>query len=315
MNDFSLISSDMLLNRLKDELSTFDANGLIDVGRLMNQLVWFSQQLGLSVFGYEELVINLNNHRTELPCNFYLLDSAWLCDGACEIFNEAEGGGLAFQAKSVAITERSCENILNYGNCGNPDPHGLYPYAVDACVQDKVLAKVVTREYIKTSPSDNAGYRRQWRHPKLLRLNNKKNVQNLCTKDCQNLFSHFPEEISINRQGSNYYLYSTLKNPIIYIKYFAYPIGEDGLPLIPEDRILQEALFKHLVAYFLRMTWTNGDDNNMADKVKYWDTQADLGLAQAKNLVKLPSYNTMIQMARRTRNKWDSFQVLWANHI
>ena len=313
--DFSLISSEMLFNRISEELSTYSSNSLLDVAKFYPQLVWFSQQLGLSVFGYEEVVINLNNHRAELPCNFYLMDSAWLCDEFGYDGNEGElangGRTLNFQAKAVVYTERSCETVLNHANLGNPDPDGLYPYSVDACVQDTVLARTTTREYVISDHNDEAGRQhRRWHNPILLRLNNRKSVRNLCTHDCQNLFSKNPNEISINKQGSNYYLYSTLKNPIIYVKYFAYPLGEDGLPLIPEDRILQEALFKHLVAYFLRMLWTNGEDNNMADKVKYWDAQADLALGQAKTLIKLPSFNNMIQMGRRVRNKWNSFEVL-----
>ena len=322
--DFNLISGEMLFSRISEELSTYNSNSLLDLGKFYPQLVFFSQQLGLSVFGYEEVVINLQNHRAELPCNFYLLDSAWLCDefGYDEHQDyttpEIGNGGKSFnfQAKSVVYTERSCDTVLNHANCSLPDTNKLYPVAIDACVQDTVLARTTTREYVITDHNDEAGRQhRKWHNPILLRLNNRKSVRNLCSHDCQNLFSKYPSEISINKQGSNYYLYSTLKNPVIYVKYFAYPLDENGLPLIPEDRILQEALFNHLVAYFLRMLWTNGEDTNMADKVKYWDMKADFSMTQAKNLVKLPSFSTMIQVARRTRNKWNSYQVLWANHF
>lgn len=316
-NDFVLVDSERLMSRLKDELSTYDAQGLLDIGRLYSQLKWFSTQLGLSVYGYEELVINLNNYRAELPCNFYLLDSAWLCGNNWrndENFTGTDGQVLNFQAKSQVYTERICEEVINHGNCSlSPIANSIYPVSVNACVQDKVLNRTTTREYVASNP-DNI-YNRTWYNPKLLRLNNKKSVRQMCSKNCANMFSHYPEEISINKQGDSYYLYSTIQHPTIYIKYFSYPIDPDtSLPLIPEDAILQEALYWHLVHYFIQGLFINGEDNNLADKLKYLTEKKDFHMGAALSLVKLPSYNTMIEMGRRVRNKWSSYEVMNSLH-
>lgn len=319
--DFNLVSSERLMARIQDELSTYSANGLLDTGRLYSQLKWFATNLGLAVYGYDELVINLNNYRAELPCNFYLLDSAWLCENNWRNSGQFDGCGtgadgqvLNFQAKSQVYTERICEDVINPGNCSlSPTANSIYPVSVNACVQDKVLNRTTTREYVASNPNNE--YNRTWHNPRLLRLNNKKSIRQMCSGRCANMFSHYPEEISISMQNGSYYLYSTLQHPTIYIKYYAYPIdAESGLPLVPEDAILQEALYWHLVHYFIQGLFINGEDNNLENKLKYLTQKREESLGAALSYIKLPSYNTMIEMGRRVRNKWNSYEVLQTYH-
>ena len=176
MADYEMISSDRMMARLEDELSKFAANNVLDTGKLYTQIKWFSQLLNIAVFELKEEVVKLENYSVELPCDFYLLDSAWLCDAQPQTTN------LNFQAKSVVYTETVNEQVCNAGNCYLPNTNSLYPVSISACNMETVLNKTTTKEYVSSSNTPFT-----WKNPILLTLNNKKSVKNLCSSDCQNL--------------------------------------------------------------------------------------------------------------------------------
>lgn len=305
MSDFNMVSSAPILSRIEEELQSYSANGVLDTGKLYVQLKWFSQMLGLAVFEKDEVILKLKDFRAELPCNFYALDSAWLCDQHGSKVN------LNFQAQLQVYTQKTCEEVINHGNCYLPNTNQLYVPSISACNMNTPLTKTDIVEYV-ASPNNNILH---WRHPTLLRLTPGKSIKRFCSKDCQNIFSHCPDEISINKQGDSYYLFSTLREPVIYIEYYSYPISkEDGLPLVPEDAILQEALFSHLEYYFFRQIYLNGDDTNLENKIKFLKEESESKMNQALTLSKMPSFNKMVQLGRRVRNKWSSYEVLGRGH-
>lgn len=303
MADFNLVSSDKLLARLEDELSSYAANGVLDIGKLYTQIKWFYNLLGIAVYEQDNTIIQLKDYKAELPCNFFLLDSAWLCEGA-NTHNQ-----LNFQSKLVVYEETVREVVGNNVNCHLPNNSGTLN--ISACNMDKpVYDKITTTEYVYSGSNPIT-----WKNPILLSYKKGKSVKQYCSKDCQNLFSRFPKEISINKEGNNFYLYSTLKDPTIYVKYYSLPIDvETNLPLIPDDAILEEGLFKHLVYYFFKSIWLNGDDASLENKIKFLKDEAELGIANCINYSKLPTYNKMIQNAKRVRKKFASYEVMDSKH-
>jgi len=300
-----MIPCDSILARLEDEFASYQANGLLDTGKLLTQIVWFSQHMGIAVFGQEETVLHLKSNKAQLPCDFYLLDSAWLCDA------RPQNTILNFQSKIQVYTEKVCEDVINHGNCYLPNTNNLYPVSVSACNMDTPLTKSTITEYVASPDSQLV----TWNNPILLKINNKKSVAPNCSKDCQCLFSKCPDEISIKKQGDSFYLYSTLENPIIYVKYYSYPIDkETSLPLVPDDPILQEALYYHLAFYFLSSIWLNGDDVNLESKIKFLSEMKKEKMGDALYLSKLPKFSTMINTARRIRSKWASYEIMGSRH-
>ena len=298
-----MVPADRLLSRLEDELSTYASNGLLDTGKLLTQLKWFASLLNVAVYEQKSTILNLENYRQELPCDFYLLDSAWLCDGT------PQHSQLNFQSKLVVYEESTISQVGNNVNCHTPNNLGYLE--ISACNMDQpVYNKTVTKEYVYSGTNPIT-----WKNPILLSYKKGKSLRQFCSKDCGNIFSRFPQEISINREGNSYYLYSSLKEPVIYVKYYAYPIDEEtNTPLVPDDAYLEECLFKHLVYYFLKMAWTNGDDSNLENKIKFWKEEAELAIAAAMNYSKLPSFNKAIQLGKRSRRKWSSYEIMDSKH-
>lgn len=305
MADFELIPADRLIARLEEYLSNFAANGLLDIGQLYPELRWMAERLGLAVYEEDEELLKLENHTAELPCNFYLLDSAWLCDAhpTNEVMN--------FQSKVAFYTEIGCETVLNKGNCNLPTTGGMYPVSISACNMDKVLNKTTIKEYVLSNPDGVV----KWYNPKLMTLVKGKSVEKLCVNDCPNLFYSSPDQISIKKKGNGFWLSSTLKDPVIYVKYYAYPIDkETGLPLVPDNQILEDAYFYRLIHYFLQKAYINGDDTNLEQRLAYAEREKDRSLKEALNLVKLPSFAGMVNYAKRVRRRFKSYEVMNIYH-
>ena len=300
-----MIPADRLMARLNDELSTYSSNGLLDTGKLWTQLKWFSNLLNMAVYEQEATILKVENYKAELPCNFYLLDSAWLCDGS------PATSQLNFQSKLVVYEETTKETVGNNVNCYTSNGTNLGYLQISACNMDTpVYDKTTIKEYVYSGTNTIT-----WKNPYLLSYKKGKSVKQYCSGNCANIFSKFPQEISINKEGDSYYLYSTLKDAIIYVKYYAYPIDEEtNTPMAPDDAYLEECLFKHLVYYFLKMAWTNGDDANLENKIKFWKEEAELGIAAAMNYAKLPSFNKAIQLGKRSRRKFSSYEVMSSYH-
>ena len=296
-SEFSMIPCDQLFGRIEENLSSYLANGMLDVTRFYPEIRWLIQQLGLAVFERKEGIIMLENYKANLPCDFYLLDSAWLCDTGTTQINDN------FQGKYVFYTERSCETVVQGQTCPAPNDVG---YRVSSCPQENVLDKVTITEYVSGAPARTVNFA----NPVLLRLNNNKSIQTICNKKCRNLFSSSFYEISINKQGSDLIMFSNMKEATVYLKYWRYPLDEDTeLPLIPDDPIILKTMEDHLTHWFLINLWINGDDANIENKIKYWEQKKINSLQEAKVYSKFPSFSTLVDYTKTVRRRWNSYDI------
>lgn len=296
MNEFSLTTCDSLFARIEEDFSAYSMNGLLDTSRWYAEVKWFIQQIGLSAYEQSEGMILLEKHRAILPCDFYQLDSAWLCSPSTQAINNY------FQGKYVFYTEETCEKLINNQSCPLPNNTG---YSVNTSIKDKVLEKITIKEYVT-----GGNNWLEFNNPVMLRYNNRKSIGTFCNKSCPNLFVNTPDEISINKQGDTLYLNSTLEDASIYIKYWRYPMDmETGLPLIIDNPIVQKGLEFHLKHWFLVNLWLNDSDVNLENKIKYMEGEKTKWMLEAKMFVKTPSFQDMIQIARNTRQRWNTYNI------
>ena len=253
-------STDSLFARIRENLSSYTALGLIDEGKFFFEVKWFINHLGISMYEMDEDIIHLKEFKGELPCNFYMLDSAWLCsrnNSSSKVIDN-------FQGKTVIYTENTCEKVI-------------VPSCSDSCQDERVFDRITVKEYVQTQP-----YSRTYIEPRLLQLGNKI-TDGVCTKECPNLFVTSESDISIRRRGNSYYLLSNLKEPSIYLRYYAYPTDEEtGLPLIPDEPILEKALEDHLMVYFFKNLWLNDDNPNVQQKLGFLSPIAMNSMSEAE---------------------------------
>jgi hypothetical protein len=303
-SEYDLISAEQVFGRVEETLSSYANNGLIDTSQYYSEIRWIISNLGLGAFEMNEAVIFLKEHKAEIPCDFYLLDSAWLCASG-------EGGGVAtdnWQGKYVYYTTKTCETILQDQSCPAPNQTG---YSVNACNNEQVLEKVTLTEYVSGAPNTVT-----WSNPVLMKLNNKKSIGKTCINSCKNLFYSSPYEISIHKRGGNYVLTSNLKEPTIFLKYWRFPLDEEtGLPLVPNDPIIEKAIYTHLIYWTLVKLWTNSEDTDIERKIQYWEKQRNDSLYIAKNYAKMPSFLTMVNYANTVRRRWPTYEQINSRHI
>lgn len=326
--EYHLVPTDQLFAKIEDQLTSYTTNGLLDTGRFYSEVKLIINKLGIAAYDMAEAIVTLEDHKVALPCNFYLLDSAWLCDSnpvstqaiiqsnfvmynetTTELIGQNEPcsigkSGAPCGCNACITTAQSIRNVVSNGliiqstSCNNNN--------------ENVLEKVTVKEYIVPE-----GRVISWKNPTLLKLRNKKSpAGQICTKECKNLFARSLDEISINQQGVNKFLHSTLERPIIYLKYYAYPEDpETGLPLIPEEPIIQRAIEYQLMYYFFYMAWLDGTDVNLERKLQDLELKRDKYLMEAINYSKMPSFNKAIEMARKTRKKFAAYELLNSKHI
>ena len=54
--EFKLISTDQLFAKIEDQLNSYVANGILDVGRFYNEVKWFIQKLGIGAYDFDDAI-------------------------------------------------------------------------------------------------------------------------------------------------------------------------------------------------------------------------------------------------------------------
>lgn len=279
-------STEPLFARIRENLSSYTALGLVDEGKFFFEVKLFINRLGISMYEMDEDIIHLKDFKGELPCNFYLLDSAWLCSRNNSSTKPIEN----FQGKTVIYTQNTCEKVI-------------VPSCSSDCQKEQVFDRITVKEYVETEP-----YIRTYIEPRLLYLGNKV-TDGVCKKDCPNLFVSSEHDISIKRRGNSYWLLSNLKEPSVYLKYYALPTDEKtGLPLIPDEPIIEKALEDQLMLYFFKNLWLNDDNPNVTQKITFLKQEALNSFNEAEYYVKLPSFQEMINTSIRQRNRYRTYE-------
>src|SRR6187399_2818458 len=125
-----LKSTESLFARIRENLSSYTALGLIDEGKFFFEVKWFISKLGITMYELDEDVLTLKDFKAEIPCNFYLLESAWLCNKNNSVSRKVDN----FQGKVVIYTEKTCEKVVE-------------PSCLSSC-SEKVLEKITLKEYV-----------------------------------------------------------------------------------------------------------------------------------------------------------------------
>lgn len=316
MNEYNLVPCDSLFAKIEEQLQNYSSNGLLDTGSFFAEITLVINKLGIAAYEMVDAVATLENHKLALPCNFYLLDSAWLCD------DKPSYQSPIIQSNFILYTQTDKELISQKDSCANTQEKEIRDYVANGVIiqstpcnnnNENVLEKVTIKEYV--IPGQPRSY--SWHNPILLTLRNKKSInQQVCVDKCKNLFATSPYEISISQQGYGKFIHSPLKEATLYLKYYAYPEDkETGLPLIPDTPIIQRAIEYHLMHYFFYMTWLNGNDVNIENKVKALRQDRDLYMAEAMNYAKMPSFNKTIEMMRNKRRLFSAYEAINSKHF
>lgn len=287
-NNVKYIDSSQLLSRIKRELKSFDQLGLIDGNDFYDYVMDVLKELHMGGYMEKQAILEIKDNKARLPDHFKYLYSANLC--------KLRGNG--------TNTRHPQNGYVFYTDTLYEPTHSTH--CKKQCEVCDGGYKVTVREYIE-GIEDIRNY----------------HYDEVCPLRVVPSSAHYCVD-GYNRQHNNYYGnkhsisidgdYITTDFPegTIYIKYYALPIDdESGLPLIPDDRVIQKAIqYYSIYQYFLNFYWNDEVPNGTAQKAAESKKMYSEAMGQAISQSKLPHFGTLVDSIRIQRSKLNIYQQL-----
>jgi hypothetical protein len=138
---------DQLLDEVSADFTVYANEGMIEPGQLIKVAQRVNYDLGLRIHGTKEKILDIENKKTRLPEDFYVLNYAYLCG--------------RYTVTSPVMSGRETENIILSSDlckkCGQPDPTCACEstYAVECKTGEKVFVQVVEKRKFETRTYDS----------------------------------------------------------------------------------------------------------------------------------------------------------------
>ena len=229
------ISSDSIVAEVKQELKSYFEAGAISEVLIPTYIDQALKKLRVFALKPEEAVLHFTNYKSELPCDFVLLDRAMMYDYEFQLsagVNSMQG----YWYKSLECT-----------NCNDCEPK---------------------QESYETITVPGPGFKLTMKQPEWIRVYHAS--KQYCTEGCENLSVSSSDVLQI---FNNSKISSTFEDGCVYIKYFSRPVDDDGLPLIPEILEVEEYIKSYLKFKFFENLWHSIMDesvNQIVSKFQYY---------------------------------------------
>lgn len=274
----NFISADFIYNKIKRELRSLGAVGLVNESDFPDLTMEVLRTLGVGVMRESDEVVFLKNGEGKLPKDYYQLMAAYRVHN-----NDVNScGERLLQRKVVFENENVYNTIKRSDKC-----------TAKCCAgDDDIVRQVIYREYVNEDPNiynfDCVG------GP--LKLSPNVNNGQMGSRG---------DEITIDRG----FLFSNFTDDGIYIQYYAYPFDEKGFPMI-KDSVHVEKAVEYYIKYQLFLNYWLVDD--LANALNKWQKMEQLyneAIAEAKHEAKIPAFSTMVNQLRNARgiNKFQAF--------
>lgn len=278
-------SAGSLFARIMEDFSSFSKAQLIDEGMFYKDVKYVLTILGILWFREAETILDVKNYRTALPVDFKLLDAAYSCQG--NIVSTPQPDGLVLQQ-------------LSFDHYPSADPNN---HAAPCCGSNCLTPDepIFNRHIMTLVKRGDCMW--QYHTPKLLRVGNI-NTKRQCTTSCANVYSTEADTITIQ----NGQLFTNFREGTVFIRYHAFPLDEDGLPMIPDDPIIEKCIEMYIKANIMRNLWTN-KEADVQQQVRYYDDLSREAMSQAIYHTKLPTFQTMVNAIRLQRKRLNIYQL------
>ena len=273
----SYITLEQLMASVESDLHSYADNGLIDYSRIIKVVRNVNSDLGLKINREKQCVLEVKNHKADLPTDFYRLQLAFLCEG------ETFAHGLGEILGTVSQTW-SGENVPNdVKRCGN-----AFLNMCGECVWVTQLYKEKIVRYKELLP---------------VRLTPRSSVW--CDGQCPNLTNRSAVEIDIE----NGELVTTIREGKIYLNYLSDMVDSDGGVIIL-DHPLVRPYYEYAIKKHLLEGWMLNNDADVAQKLVYINQQLKEARGEAISFISVtePSViqKTFAENRRRFYNRFMS---------
>ncbi len=281
MNDFK--STDSLFAKIKEDFNNYDAASLIDDGMFHKEVKYILNRLGLMWFREAEEVLDVCNHKVALPSDFHLVEAIFRCN--CHDIVENLQDGMVLKKLTFDHYPDVCDR----------DPHNF------SCADSYNPPCIFNRQ--EEILIQRTGHVVRYGKPVLMKPGDVNTKRNCCTKTC-----NFKSDCIDSYVIQNGYLNVNFREGAVYMMYNAFPLDEDGYPLIPVNEIVEKALEYHLKTKILEYIWVNGEAD-VEKKLSYFKNEAHILMGDALYETKLPSFENMIKQIRLRRKNLSVYQI------
>lgn len=230
------ISSESLIAEVKQELKSYFEAGAISEILIPTFIDQALRKLKVMVLRPEDIVVHFSNYKSELPCDFALLDRAAIYESDIQF--------------SSGI------NTLK----------GQYYLSSDCSFEGECCSNKT--EYFEQIWVSTPGFKIVMKQPKPIRVYH--GSKSLCTEECPNLTATSPDIIQIYE---NRKLSASFEEGCVHFRYYARPMDDDGIPLVPEILEVEEYIKSYLKFKFFEMLWHSQIDesvNQIERKFQYY---------------------------------------------
>lgn len=323
-------TTDALFSKIKEDLYTYDAAGLLDENKFHKDVQYVLALLGVSTYRDAEQLLTVENYKACLPEDFSVLDAIYKCT-PCGSPLTLPPGIVFTHLTFDHYPETQIPDWHVAQPCGNGCtdqiccPNG-YTYNGSVCVngsnpQDTVSAttcnpcvdfwsqdpsKIFNRHEQLLIQRGNTVYR--YNPPTLMRAGNV-NTHRSCSKTCPNIYSDSPDTFTIQNRK----VYTNFKDGDMVMFYKAFPLDEEtGLPMIPDDPIIEKAIEDYIKYNVIKVLRTNGDAD-VAQILPIYQVDMDKSMGKAITESKTPSFATMAQNVRLVKKRLNMYQFPFMN--
>lgn len=288
MQVLNFIPSQSLIASIQEDFSSYDANNQLDPGRWHPWIKKVVSDLGVGALEYKHSLVYIRDYHGPIDCDFQVLDSAFMIKEECCDGTPPACGPVHYQGRSIIWddTTTSCAEAV-------PDCDDCQEFRT--CSIDR-FNEITVREYVQGLP-----YTYYMPYGELLSVNQRLS-KGWCLPKSICFGSRSKNEINI----ANGEVYTNFKEGLVLLNYYAYPVDEKGLPKIPDNPKFKLAIEHYLKWKIMENLWINNDDMAVQNKMMYFKNEfQNVSYPDAEYLVKLTSFDAMIDISRNNRRMFD----------
>jgi hypothetical protein len=280
-----------MIASIQEDLASYDANNQIDPGRWYPWIRKVIDDLGVACFEYKHALVYIKDYKGKVECDFQVLESAFWVKEECHGGQVPGRGPIHYQGKSIIWDDTTTSCATRVPSCEGCD--------FGTCSID-TANEVTVREYVQGLPYT---YYMPITWPLAV---NRRVAKSWCLPHSICFGSHSLQEISIEKGE----IFTNFCDGLILLNYYAYPMDENGLPMIPRNPKVELAIEQYIKWKIFETMWTNNDDAGIERKMQYWQNEfKTASFPDAEYLVKLTSFNDMTDIVRNARTRFNVFQL------
>lgn len=269
-NTLRYLTLDELMASVESDMDSFADNGMVNRGRMIKIIRRVNEDLGLKINQEKEALVEIKNHKGDLPEDFYKLQLTYLCSQAYYAHAPGEIFGTHFEERScdeLLPVDVECKRNVCFNECGGC-------YWVAQRFKEKIVRYKVDHNIRVTRRSSGN-----------------------CSLDCPNLsMRQFEYEIDIE----NGEVTTGFKDGNLYVNYLSDMSDKDGNLLILDHPLVRD-YYEYACKKHLLETWMLNNDADVTQKLAYFKNELYEARIRALNFTNTVEYSEIQSIFKKNR--------------